>query len=65
MTIVEIGQALARHEKPSWYDDEPVEREEDGTVRTHQVASPTVVECGIRYQRCGGGRRVLRKTGGD
>lgn len=32
-------------------------------VSVRRVRYPTFTEAGVRYQRCGGGRRVLRKSG--
>ena len=42
------------------------EEDDDGDERfpLHRCASPTVGESGISFQRCGGGRRVIRNTGG-
>ena len=34
------------------------------TVVLARSAATDYEESGIRYQRCGGGRRVIRKTGG-
>ena len=43
----------------------PVE-EEQGEVRTHYYhGSPTINTSGVGYQRCGGGRRIIRKRLGN
>lgn len=40
--------------------------EEQGEVRTYYYhGSPTINTSGIGYQRCGGGRRIIRKRLGN
>lgn len=34
----------------------------DSLIQVRRVSAPTVPHSGVRYQRCGGGRRVIRKT---
>lgn len=36
----------------------------ESQVKLHQVVEPTTPEPGIRYQRCGGGRRIIRRQRG-
>lgn len=36
--------------------------EYDGMVTLRRAPEPTVNDCGVYYQRCGGGRRVIRKA---
>ncbi len=39
---------------------------EESHLFVRQVNDPRGAECGIRFQRCGGGRRVIRrKKGGE
>ena len=75
MTSVEIGSAARLEDQTDRYwwsygrdqgeaPDDLVP--EEAGARLHRVADPSVAESGIRYQRCGGGRRVIRRRkGGD
>lgn len=38
--------------------------EEESCTILRRVSAPSVQECGFRFQRCGGGRRVIRKQRG-
>ena len=38
--------------------------EGESRVPLKRLARPSVTESGIRYQRCGGGRRVIRRQKG-
>ena len=40
------------------------EGNEESSVRLHRVGEPTTPEPGIRFQRCGGGRRIIRRQRG-
>ena len=66
MTQVEIGQDTStRRENWTLPDEEQDDQSTDATestVKLRKAADPTIVEHGtIYFQRCGGGRRVLRK----
>lgn len=41
-----------------------VEEESDAHVRTYRTTQESTDVTGFRYQRCGGGRRVIKKSGG-
>lgn len=42
-----------------------VEEEQMGhSTMAAQTAGAEIDECGVRYQRCGGGRRIIRKSHG-
>ena len=67
MTAIEIGQELSRYEPAIMLaacEEEAEAREEEGEKADllHRCSAPTINESGIRLQRCGGGRRVIRKS---
>ena len=69
MTAVEIGQEYAQRRIAQISYFALDEEAQDGggaesLIPVRQVKSPTVTECGISYQQCGGGRRVIRKQKG-
>lgn len=75
-TEVEFGSARARCTlKLTCDEDEDEDEKQDDSVvesyiMPHRAVDPDVLRAGgmngIRYQRCGGGRRVIRrKKGGD
>ena len=39
-------------------------REEESQIPVRRLKRPNVQESGIRFQRCGGGRRVIRRQNG-
>ena len=72
MTQVELGQETAiKREHWELTDESDGAEQQDiytkaydqeSHVPIHRAADPTIVEYGnIHFQRCGGGRRVLRK----
>lgn len=76
MKTVEIGQALAARGLPALvWNMEELDAEANATISNDGIEirrgygaenSTGVGETGVRYQRCGGGRRVIRrKKGGE
>lgn len=70
MTAVEIGQELqrTRHIHLPACLLAPYRPEDNASVAdapTKEYEMPLVAECGIRFQRCGGGRRVIRRSRGN
>ena len=71
MTMVEIRCEVER--RLTRWCEEPVDGAEDGTedegaesgITLRSLASSSYEECGVRYQKCGGGRRVIRRKGGE
>ncbi len=64
MTCIEVGRELAAQGKLSFMTDDDavgVEINEEVTVETHRATETATGEYGVFYQRCGGGRRVIRK----
>mgnify|MGYP001571830645 CR=1 FL=1 len=72
MTMVELGQEAVIRIRPrlSLADAmrEALGEDDDGyesLVPMRRVATPDVpAECGFRFQRCGGGRRVIKRQVG-
>ena len=49
----------------NWFEtEESGEREGESSVRLHRACEQDTVEFGIRYQKCGGGRRIIRRQHG-
>jgi hypothetical protein len=74
MTTVQAAQAAARATRRWWSYAalDPEVKETVGPilpgdeVDTKTMSLTDTVDCGVRYQKCGGGRRVIRrKKGGD
>jgi hypothetical protein len=75
MTAVQMGQAAAKFLEAVWRDwwprqasQRPAEEEADRPrARLHRARAADENEVvGFRYQKCGGGRRVIkRRKGGD
>lgn len=53
-------------DEPLQHETVPVEEEEELCLQTAVTqTSCSVEECGVQYERCGGGRRVIRKSHGS
>ena len=65
MTQIEIGQEQTRRKGYLTLSIDEMKDEFESNVVVHRAIDPGADEgTGIRYQKCGGGRRVIRKQRG-
>lgn len=61
----DLDEAVKSFKDKAAQNGKPSEVQQSGDVMIHMTQEYTVFSYyGVRYQKCGGGRRIIRKTSG-